>query len=558
MTTLTEFEDFTTPDLRKRIVESVFGGWDSLSKEARKSLRKAVGTPNGFRRGKDLPLAMLRAEAHSLAKQFPDFFSMAIMPVWAEANTELMKLTANHIQGRPPPNSSDEKGLDGYCIEQAEALAGENSQYDREDILLMVRYCAADTDAELFGEAGTDKEISPYASVTGIGILQFLMWLETLPGGSADWDDLVPRLAQDLVSLIARKEEERASIAKFTSILAEIESAHADKLAFFEADTSDWSASKVPWVKDRDALRRDADSLAQTFEEYAKVTPRGSNKTEEAKRREERESLEKAIETRISRINEMLQEVEPTDDSVLSMTLHDFIAGLEAVANASMEGESSQRGGDEPEDDNADDYAREKNTLEEKLAKLENENREMENEVRRLGRKVTLWRSLYEAERRSKDDSEPDPIPAEFADVAHVLEVAEKRFADRLLFKFNSASDTGHPYDYPADVWSALEWLATTYYDSRAGINSVPNLDDSLREVSRFHYTPFQSDNTIGMYPDSYYTQINGHKTPLKEHMGAGIDRNPSNTIRIAFNWDKRAGKVIVGYIGLHQHNRKT
>ena len=127
-----------------------------------------------------------------------------------------------------------------------------------------------------------------------------------------------------------------------------------------------------------------------------------------------------------------------------------------------------------------------------------------------------------------------------------------------LLFKFNSASDPDYPYDTPTDVWNALEWLATAYYDSHTGKISIPNLSDSLREVSRFAYTPHQSGTTIGMYPDSYYTRINGHKVLLKEHMGAGIDRKPANSIRIAFNWDKQSGKVIVGYIGLHQHNRKT
>ena len=196
--------------------------------------------------------------------------------------------------------------------------------------------------------------------------------------------------------------------------------------------------------------------------------------------------------------------------------------------------------------------------MEEQLAGLENENRGLEDEVRRLQQQVTLWRSNYETERRSKDDSEPDPIPTEFTSVAHALEIAERRFADRLVFKFNSASEPDYPYDTPADVWNALEWLATAYYDSHTGKISIPNLSDSLREVSRFRYTPHQSGTTIGMYPDSYYTRINGHKVLLKEHMGAGIDRSPTNSIRIAFNWDKQSGKVIVGYIGLHQHNRKT
>ena len=557
MTTLAEFEDFTTPDIRKRIVESVFESWNRLSKDAHKSLRMAVGTPNGFRRGKDLPIAMLKSESHSLAKQFPDFFSEVIMPAWVEASPELLKLTADHMKDRPPP-ADDAKTLDEYCNGQAEALSVKNGKYERDDFLVMVRYCAADADPSLYAEGDEADGGASYAGVTGIGILQFLMWLESLPADSSEWDDLVPRFAQDITSLILRKEDERSNLAAMTSMLTDIKAAHAEALEFFQADTSDWSDSKAAWVESRETLWQQAKSLKQAFEEYAEATRSGGNLAEERRLREQREQLEKAIESRVKRINELLQEAESPAESVRSMSLQDFIAGLEEIANEVIRGESATDGEDNPEEGSGADYSQERDTLKERLARLEEKNREMEGEVHRLQRQVTLWRSSYETERQSRDDSEPDPIPAEFTSVAHVLQVAEKRFADRLLFKFNSASDSSHPYDYPADVWNALEWLATTYYDSRTGANSVPNLDDSLREVSRFHYTPFQSNNTIGMYPESYFARVDGHKIPLKEHIGAGVDRKPTNTIRIAFNWDKQSDKVIVGYIGLHQHNRKT
>ena len=293
------------------------------------------------------------------------------------------------------------------------------------------------------------------------------------------------------------------------------------------------------------------------MEEYSQADRRGNNLTEERNLREQRDQLEKAIESRIKRINELLQAANPPEQDHRRTTLQEFLDDLNALveddADVPDAGPERQAGSDALS--NADETER---ALEEQLAGLENENRGLEDEVRRLQRQVTLWRSNYETERRSKDDSEPDPIPTEFTSVAHVLEIAERRFADRLVFKFNSASDPDYPYDTPADVWNALEWLATAYYDSHTGKISIPNLSDSLRLVSRFRYIPHQSGTTIGMYPDSYYTRINGHKVLLKEHMGAGIDRSPTNSIRIAFNWDKHIGKVIVGYIGLHQHNRKT
>ena len=557
MTTLVEFEDFTTPEMRKRVVDSVFESWGHLSKEACDSIKEAVGPIDGFRPNADVPAGRLKVECNKLSKKFTDFFSEVIMPVWAEANPDLMKLTSGHMQRRPPPSSADKKALGEYCAEQAVALAGQHDQYDRENFLVMVRYCAADTDALLFGDGDREERGSSYAGVTGIGILQFLMWLESLPPDSAEWDGVVPLFAQDLTKLILTKEDECSNLAAFASMLIDVKAAHADTLSFFQADTSEWADSKVAWVESRDTLQKQADSLNNALKEYSEASRPGSNLAEERKLREQRESLEKAIESRIKRINELLKDANPPEQAHRRTTLQEFLDDLNALveddADVPEAGPERKAGSDALS--NAGETER---ALEEQLAGLEIENRGLEDEVCRLQRQVTLWRSNYETERQSRDHSEPDPIPTEFISVAHVLEIAERRFADRLVFKFNSASDPDYPYDTPTDVWNALEWLATAYYDSHTGKISIPNLSDSLREVSRFRYTPHQSGTTIGMYPDSYYTRINGHKVLLKEHMGAGIDRSPTNSIRIAFNWDKQSGKVIVGYIGLHQHNRKT
>ena len=555
MTTLDEFEDFTSLEMRRRIVDSVFESINLLSKEARDSIKDAVGPIDGFRPNADVPAGRLKVECNKLSKKL-NFFSMVIMPVWAEANPDLLKLVSNHMNGCPPPNA-DKKALDDYSSEQVETLARQHDQYDREDLLIMVRYCAADTDSSLFGESDPAELASPYASVPGIGIAQFLLWLSYIPADAAEWDVLVPRFASDLTGLISRKAEERSAVAKLSTGLTDLKTLHANALGFFQADTSNWSPAKIAWVDSQDALLQQAASLSQALEEYSQANRRGNNLTEERNLREQRDQLEKAIESRIKRINELLQDANPPEQDHRRTTLQEFLDDLNALveddADVPEAGPERQAGADALSNAGEREHA-----LEGQWAGLEEENRELQREVRRLQQQVTLWRSNYETERRSKDESEPEPIPADFTGVAHVLKVAESRFAERLLFKFNSASDPDYAYDSPADVWNALEWLATTYYDSRTGKISVPNLNESLREVSRFRYTPHQSDNTIGMYPDSYYTRINGHKVLLKEHMGAGIDRSPTNSIRIAFNWDRQSGKVIVGYIGLHQHNRKT
>ena len=313
MTTFIEFEDSTTLPVRKRIVDSVFKSMDRLSKEARSSIRGAVGPIDGFRPGKNLPASILKTECHKFSRKFPDFFSMVIMPVWVEANPDLQKLVANHMQGCPPPPDADMTALDQYSAEQAETLAHLHDQYDREDLLIMVRYCTADTDSSLFGDADQGESDSPYIGVTGIGTTQFLMWLESLPVDAAEWDDLVPRFASDLTDLISRKAEERSAVAKLSTGLTDLKTLHANALGFFQADTSNWSPAKIAWVDSQDALQQQAASLGQALEEYSQADRRGNNLTEERNLREQRDQLEKAIESRIKRINELLQAANPPE-----------------------------------------------------------------------------------------------------------------------------------------------------------------------------------------------------------------------------------------------------
>ena len=107
-------------------------------------------------------------------------------------------------------------------------------------------------------------------------------------------------------------------------------------------------------------------------------------------------------------------------------------------------------------------------------------------------------------------------------------------------------------------VLDALEWLATTYYRSRTGEISVPKLDDSIYELCRWRYVSNQSDVTMGQYESSYKTIVDGQAYRLEEHIGRGSSKDPVNTIRVAFHWDRERRRVIVGYIGQHQQTDAT
>ncbi len=107
---------------------------------------------------------------------------------------------------------------------------------------------------------------------------------------------------------------------------------------------------------------------------------------------------------------------------------------------------------------------------------------------------------------------------------------------------------------------SALAWLATDYHRVRSdGGGDTANLDKAIKEACPgWSYIPHQSAVTIGKFKDWYFTEVDGRKHELAEHVGRGSSGNPQHTIRIAFAWDNDAKKVIVGYVGHHQRSQRS
>ena len=562
MTTLTAFEDDITSETKGNIVNSVFGSWGSLSKDNQSAIRQAVGHIKGFRPGRNIPRDVLKANYNKRAKQQPSIFSVFMMPAWIELNPDLYELSIDYMKGTPPPSEGDDKALSKYCAEQAEALVAQIDENMKAEFLVMARYCAINHADHFFSsEPDSSTMESDDTSSIALGMGQFLGWINALPADADEWDTTVPGFKKSLEDIVSQKKKESTNLTELFSALSNLKSDHSGNLDFLQADTSKWSPSNVSGVNEKNALSQLVNSMEEILREYSEMIETASTIVEERKRREKRIILEKAIESRITKINELLDKAEAPTESESVISLRDFI-------NASIKQDEdgvgdkadvAQATGPVIETLTGVEHSEQIRSLNERLAELEEEKRYHDNEVSRLERDVTLWRNLYEDERKNKDESEPDPIPSQFDSIAQVLKVAEARFANKLLFNFNSASDENHPYKSPLNVWNALEWLATTYYDSRTGKAGVPDLKKSLRDVvSEFEYTPHQSNITIGRYPDSYHTQVNERKVRLEEHMGAGVDRDPRHSIRIAFNWDKQSDKVIVGYIGTHQQNAKT
>ena len=162
-----------------------------------------------------------------------------------------------------------------------------------------------------------------------------------------------------------------------------------------------------------------------------------------------------------------------------------------------------------------------------------------------------------ETVRRYAEAQETLASPPDFGDVASVLDFAENRWPNELRLALNNNSDHKLYFDQPNQVYSALEWLATTYRNSRTGEKPVGNLDVSLFTTCGWRYRPFQSDAAPGKYRSDYQTTDAGRKYILDEHIGRGTGRTPGQ-IRVAFAWDEERKMVVVGYIGRHQRPNAT
>jgi hypothetical protein len=113
-------------------------------------------------------------------------------------------------------------------------------------------------------------------------------------------------------------------------------------------------------------------------------------------------------------------------------------------------------------------------------------------------------------------------------------------------------------FEEPELLYAALKWLATIYRDAKAGIERCSDLDKSCREACQFRYTAHQSETTMGMFASDYEVTYRGAKFKLREHIRFGISTEPRHTIRVAFFFDEKKQKVVIGYVGQHQTTRQS
>lgn len=519
---------------------------NALSKTLTEAFKKPLKIP-GFNDPVKAPPPMLKRVILETAQQFLEYETL-IVEVWSETKLDVRDVVRKHFD-ELPDSFLKELGEDAYyslADAQAEKIASQNGEFDKEDVLLMSRHTAG---AMAFKLAGKGPQFSE-DEIEDPELLTFLRSLRTRPPENPVWSgDDIPALRYLLEDLRGAKSEWHDSVADLKTAFAGVANNYAAELGFFSRNIGNWGVW-MPAQEDFGKTSALLASLGQTMEEYIPIRDRASDMREERRRRDERQRLEDRIDSFVNDINALLSPPPPpaadqAEDGAVAPAILDPAEASADVQRLTAENEAMHS--------QNEDLQAEADALKADIESLTEENSDLASNLRISENYVLYWRNLYE----SGAPSVRDPVPLQFDDVSHAIETAKKRFGDKIIFAFNSASDTKFRYSDPKDIWDGLEWLATKYHRSRSGVESIPDFDQSIREFCGLWYKGGQSQTTRTMYRNSYTTQVDGVEYTLYEHIGKGTSSNEQHIFRIAFDWDRDKQRVIVGYIGKHQASRK-
>lgn len=577
-------EDLLLPEQRDRIVAKVVNALKSNGQLPTKTVNRFRDV---LKAGKPIPgfnNNPLRAQVHLLKQNIiermehsPEF-AFIITDIWAETKSELRDLVRRHFEGLELPTDSDEEAAKSFWGEQGGAIAAEHSEFDAEDVLLMVRYlakamselAAANLNQEDDGTANKPSEVAMDTAPAVLSdVSDVLNRLRALPAESAAWDEEIPQFAEAMNNIIDDKIEEHNRLRSRILIddITDLDSFLIPDMAFFGRSAAEWNTDNLTTDAYLPEATRLVSELKAALQTYRSIKDRADTLAEERERREQRHDLEDTIERLLTEIDALVQSAgsqdsAPPDAETLPLPQSANESELQDELRALKEDYDSLLRGNKALEQNNASIADANHTLQGEVAGLEADKQTLTEEVTELKDRLRItenqelyWRNAYESEVSNRDSSAPEPIPP-VESVNQALELAKARYGDKLLLHLNKKSDPDYNYNRPKEVWDALEWLATTYHPTQTGEFRVVDLNESIRNTcSGWEYKPNQTDITFNTYREWYTTTRDGITYELRKHIGKGTGRD-SNIIRIAFAWDDELRRVVVGYIGPHQRNR--
>ena len=449
----------------------------------------------------------------------------------------------------------------GRDLEDAvQLLVGRNEHLDEHDARLMLCYVS-----------GRDVIVDlPEDTIRSPMMRDFLESLESLDPEAPDWDDIGPFL--EAVAELDIERHRRATDTAVETVVALVDKAQRDfeeELAYLDLHSSvaGWADEATPkaWLIGEALVI--VDELLQRLEEYRPVRPQASTRAEETERAAERLGRGGPD---TGRCRAMARTDGPTNRSgrrrfgrQMGRPYGGRPGGCGRCPTERGAREPARRSGPLRRADSErqveheglasqrDDLAAERDSLQAEIARLD-------DELSSSRETVKIWR-LAGVSARVDEAGLPASGQTEYRTVKDAVARAEKLFPDRLAVALNSKSDKRSQFQKPQEVFDALAWLATDYHHRRANPGGSPDFDKLLKEsCPGWSYKSSQTEITREQFEEWYTTTWDGRRYVLNPHLGKGISYDPQNTIRIAFDWDDDRKRVVVGYIGMHQRNRKS
>ncbi len=581
-----------SPGYMSQVVNEALQYREHVSQGARDSLNAAINNSgvrlDGFR-------DTSRADADSLTEAVFDQLLegnerllRSVLRTWMECREVLRAQVALELSRLGIMTEGMRgKGDDGIGIwdeedwnEKLQTVLSEIGDADELDVRLMMT-CVSGMAPDLPEEVALESEM-------------FNRWLDQLREmalDAAEWFELDDFLEQ-AEGIAREKLVERLvyEADRLRQVLEESQAKFEDELNYLEIDLNSWldDAKEHPAVFPKAV--QVVESMHDSLLDYMKLKPTGKTRREEIERRVERERCEDILLGLSKEWEELVRAAEIVEEEVERKRIEEEAAGDVKVGLGESDDASPQ-----PEEASVSpgesevgvektpqaasamaelEEAREQNErLRLENAAVETKSRglrvkvtDLEEEVDRLRRELyesqqteKVWRKQFVSVSKALGDGKEE-TQAEIGDVGDAVERARRAFPNQLVVALNSKSDVATPFQRPEEVYNVLAWLGTEYHRARTReLGRDPQFDKLLKEAcSGWFYKPKQTYETKDQYPDWYRTRLGDREYELDAHVGKGTSFDPQNTIRIAFDWDEEGKRVVVGYIGRHQKNRRS
>lgn len=565
-----------TPDFWSDLILDMLHGRAEMSKSARQSLNSAIKDRvriDGFRDASRAEPMLVEPYVVDVIREGDDRIVGAFLRAWAAAKVDLRRTVEEHLAGQGMPTAGpnmrkrcfDEIWSHEVWERETEAVLSANDGLDEGEVALMLCYIS--------GNAPEDLMTAP--EVESPLLREWLELLERLPGDAPEWKSM-EAFAVEAISISRGKALEMFArlSTEFRKSMAEMKLKYAAELSYLEIDLRAGPIAESPRPARMGEAAELGSRLSDELEAYHQVRPQAASRTEELARAASRAKHEGAILEIVGEWERLIEAIESEDDQLAETEEDSFDDGHDAQASTTevQDAEYQELVSDrdrlerELESIKADfegiradneELRRTEVDLRADRNDLYEENNGLKDEITETRRLAGIWRKAY-VDSQVGMDAEEDLPP--LTKVREAVDRARDRFPNQLLFALNSKSDKNSQFLRPDEVYGALEWLATDYHQLRKDPpGKAPPFDRLLKgKCPGWSYKPQQAARTKEMFNDWYTTEVDGRVYELGAHLGKGTDRDPQTTMRIAFAWDDEAEKVIVGYIGPHQRNRRA